>query len=360
MARPLGEPVNRASVIALSRILLRGGFVAFLISMAAMTVAPAVADPLFESDTVVEVRITGPFSSLLDSREKPERSWFPFQMDVEDTVLPVQIRIRGHSRVRVCEFPPLRLDFGDPGPDTTAFSGQEHVKLVTHCRHYDEGEQDLLQEYLAYRIFNLLTDTGFRVRLLRAHYEDTEKGLPAKASPRYAFLIEPAKKMASRLGAELAGVDAFPRYRHAREHAALVYVFQYLIANTDWSLVKADYDDECCHNIRLIRADSGLTMIPYDFDLAGLVNARYAFPDPKLRLGRVTRRRYRGVCTEPEFVLDAIRHVKSMKQEILALPATLPGLTAKDADRAVDFLEGFFEQAEKEEKLLKNFESRCL
>ena len=321
---------------------------------------PAETSPLFESDSVLGVRISGPFQPLVNDRAEGEREYFPFQLQVDGATVPVRIRVRGHSRVRVCEFPPLRLNFSVSETDATVFSGQDKLKLVTHCRHYDQGEQDLLEEFLAYRIFNLLTDSGFRVRLLRIQYEDRAGGLPADASPRYGFLIEPARELAARLGAELVELEGFPRYQHDRRHAALVYVFQYLIANTDWSLVKADYAEACCHNIRLLEADSQLRMIPYDFDVSGLVNARYAFPDPKLRIGRVTRRRYLGVCTEPEYVLDAIRHVRGMKAEILALPATVPGLKAKNAKKAAKFLDGFFERAENEQKLLKNFESSCL
>ena len=63
-----------------------------------------------------------------------------------------------------------------------------------------------------------------------------------------------------------------------------MFVFQYLIANTDWGYVKADDDDACCHNGDLFEIDNQVVFVPYDFDLAGLVNSRYAFPDLPLDL----------------------------------------------------------------------------
>ena len=61
--------------------------------------------------------------------------------------------------------------------------------LVTHC-HYkrDDYEQYLLEEYLIYRMYNLLSDVSFNVRLGRITYVDTEEDPdPMK---QYKFLIE--------------------------------------------------------------------------------------------------------------------------------------------------------------------------
>jgi hypothetical protein len=67
-------------------------------------------------------------------------------------------------------------------------------------------------------------------------------------------------------------------------------LFQYMIGNTDWSVVFG-------HNIVHIRnRDSLATPVPYDFDFSGLVNARYATTDPSLPISRVEQRLFRGFC----------------------------------------------------------------
>ena len=70
--------------------------------------------------------------------------------------------------------------------------------MVRHCRDGDDDEQNLLEEYLVYRSYNLLTDESFRVRLARITYADGEDDDDPVV--RYAFFIEEAEAIAERLG----------------------------------------------------------------------------------------------------------------------------------------------------------------
>ena len=143
-------------------------------------------------------------------------------------------------------------------------------------------------------------------------------------------------------------------------HSALVFVFHYLIANTDWSQVRFIEDDTCCHNGRLIKIAEQYYLVPYDFDMAGLVNARYAKPHPDLRLRSVKTRRYRGYCTSEPVLRDALREVVARREDILRIVEELPGSSEKDRRSRSSFLQGFFKSAENEDKLLRRFERRCL
>ncbi|NIP93601.1 MAG: hypothetical protein GWN18_19895, partial [Thermoplasmata archaeon] len=69
-----------------------------------------------------------------------------------------------------CEFPPLRLNFKKGQLDETLFDGQDKVKLVTHCRNGDRYEQNVVKEYLVYRLYNVLTPLGFQVRMAHITY----------------------------------------------------------------------------------------------------------------------------------------------------------------------------------------------
>ena len=95
---------------------------------------------------------------------------------------------------------------------------------------------DLLEEYAAYRIFNVLTDRGYRARLMRVVYEDSEGG-DRNSSLQYAFFLESAAQLQRRLEARRVRTKGITLSSLDQDHAALVFVFQYLIANTDWSLV---------------------------------------------------------------------------------------------------------------------------
>lgn len=314
--------------------------------------------PLFDSDAVLDARLTGPLDELISELD-PEHER-EFELVFGTTSQSLKVRVRGNSRLRVCDFPPLRLNFRASAVADTVFDGQDKLKLVTHCRNSDAGEQDLLEEFIAYRIFNLLTDVSFRVRLMRMHYVDTEGRLTAKAERRHAFVIETDDALAARIGGAAVTLPGVPKQRYDQQHAALVFVFQYLIGNTDWGLVKADYDDGCCHNIALIEVADVVYTVPYDFDLAGIVNARYAYPDPQLRIKRVTQRLYRGVCTDRPILIAAVERVLEQKQPIMDAAARVVALEPKSAQRLERFLSGFFERAADRDKLLRRFEADCV
>ena len=133
-----------------------------------------------------------------------------------------------------------------------------------------------------------------------------------------------------------------------------------MIGNTDWSLVTADGDDECCHNIHLFDVDTQRYVVPYDFDLSGLVNARYARPDPSLGIRRVTSRRYRGYCISPEALREATRDIAERRGDVLGVVRQIPGLTEKDTRAMEEYLEKFFKRANKLDKLVAHFERSCI
>ena len=143
------------------------------------------------------------------------------------------------------------------------------------------------------------------------------------------------------------------------DHVAAVYIFLYLIGNTDWSMVMADEDDVCCHNGDILDIESKRFYVPYDFDLAGLVNARHAHPDPSLPIRKVTQRYYLGFCTSRDTLQSALGLIKSHKEEILGVLSDIPGLPERDREKSIDYLDQFFTRADDEEKMLNSFEKRC-
>lgn len=270
------------------------------------------------------------------------------------------MRLRGKSRRRVCEFPPLRIKFSAGDTSQSIFEGQEKLKLVTHCRGTRAAQVDVLEEYAAYRIFSLISDVSYRVRLLHITYTDTDGGLRESTFDRYGFVIEPASKLAERVGGQSAHVAGVSLGSLDVEQAATVFIFQYLIGNTDWSLVTNDEDDTCCHNGDLIDIESDRYYVPYDFDLSGLVNARYARPDPSLRIRKVTQRRYRGFCIPREALENALGKIIARRGDILDVISESPGLSEKEIAATTGYIEKFFAEASNTDKLLASFERRCL
>ena len=321
-------------------------------------VSNASASSLFDSDTVLEVSLSGPLSSLFE--EKDDRKELPFLLRANDVEHSIKVRVRGKSRRRVCSFPPLRLNFAVGDTAQSIFEGQDKLKLATQCQERGSAQLDILQEYAAYRIFNLLSEFGYKVRLLHVTYTDTEGRIEENAFDRYGFLIESSSELAGRVGGQPVHVTGVSLGSLDSRQAASVFIFQYLIGNTDWSLVTADEDDSCCHNGDLFDIGSVRYYVPYDFDLAGLVNARYARPDPSLRISKVTQRRYRGFCISTDALKDALSIIIARRADILSVISRLPVLTQKDIDATTKYLERFFVQANDEDKLIQLFERKCI
>ncbi len=320
--------------------------------------SPSSAESLFEQDSLIDVELIGPFHTLIENKEI--RKEHPFVLRANGFDHRVLVRVRGKSRIRVCEFPPLRINFESGMPEQSVFHGQDKLKLVTHCRDSDRSEKDVLEEYAAYRIFGLLTDVAYRVRLLRLTYTDSDQQLEQDARRHFGFVIEPKDHLSERVGGVLEHLPGVYLSRLNDDQAAIIYVFQYLIGNTDWSFALAEDDDACCHNGDLIAIEDELFYVPYDFDLAGIVNAAYAKPDPSFRMKNVKSRRYRGFCTDRTTLQGAVRKVNALKADILALVNDIPGLSEKDAEQTASYLMQFFDKSAKEDKLLKSFESQCL
>jgi hypothetical protein len=148
-----------------------------------------------------------------------------------DTVA-VELRTRGIFRRRpsVCTFPPLRLTIRPRAARETQLAGERRVKLVTHCRPSDQYEQYVLQEYLIYRAYALLTDLSLRTRLARVTYEDAAS--KEKPVTRYAILIEDQRRLAERVQERLyAGYcgppedfeQIFARFRQQRPAIEALY-----------------------------------------------------------------------------------------------------------------------------------------
>jgi hypothetical protein len=329
----------------------------FAIALATLAALPPLhAAPLFGDSDIIEAALEGPLGELMEDTDNRDQRPFAFRAD--GTEHTIKVRLRGKSRLRVCDFLPMRLNFRKSEVEGTLFEGQDKLKLVVPCHTSDRAEKNLVEEYAVYRMFNLLTPASYRVRPVKVTFIDTARD--GEETRLHAFLVESDSELVERLDGEEARLAEVALSWFDPGQMALVYVFQYLVSNVDWSLVAEDGGKHCCHNGTLVRTADSLHYIPYDFDLSGFVDAPYAFPPPDLRLRSVTQRRYRGFCTDREHLRQALRTVVAKRPEIEALIRSLPVLSDTDKERRVGYLEPFFRSAEDEDKLLDRFERRCL
>ena len=274
----------------------------------------------------------------------------------------VQLRVRGHFRAleSTCAFPSLRINFKQKDVEGTLFDGQDKLRLVTHCQGTREDEQNVLQEYLTYRTYNQLTDLSLRVRLIRMTYVDSKRSSGQQVT-KYAFFIEPYAAAAARIGWEELELESVVPFDLDQRQLSTFELFQYMIANTDWSIAFPKLGEKfCCHNALLFGNMAGpVYPIPYDFDWSGVIDANYAIPDEKLGIRSVRQRRFWGVCRGRETLEETIPLFNERRDAIYALYRGQMGMMPREKDRTLDYLDDFYEVINDDEKFTEEIVDRC-
>jgi hypothetical protein len=272
----------------------------------------------------------------------------------------VSIRTRGNFRREFCTFPPLQLNFKKSQVKGTLFKKQDKLKLVAPCHVGATAQQNVLTEYLAYRIYEVLTDRSFGTRLIRLSYIDSDSKSIART--RLVFVIEDDDDVAKRLGLDKLRVGYNELSLLDLPTTALLDLFQLMIGNNDYSVLKGADGEYCCHNVEMLvdeKAADKRIPVPFDFDMSGLVYAEYSTPPPYLPIKSVRTRFYRGLC-QPEEVLDAaIERILSKRSEIMALINEIEDLSRLSTGRVTKFLTRYFEILENNEQLQIKVIDKC-
>ena len=344
----------------------RMAFLVAIVSLGGATSGNAAdAHPLFQSDEVLKAVLTAPIAQAYDQRNQEVRIYIPGQWtyvddDGQAKRLEVSIRTRGNFRREYCALPPLQLNFKKSQVKKTLFAGQDKLKLVAPCRSGARFRQYVILEYLAYRTLEILTDYSFKTRLLRLTYVDSEEKLDPWTD--IVFLIEDDSDVAKRLGLERLTIPGIEFDELDREKTALAELFQFLVANNDYSVLRGAEGEDCCHNVEVMveeYPDGPRIPIPFDFDMSGLVNASYAAPPSHLPIRDVRFPYYTGLC-QPPGVLDAtIAHANSKREEIIALFSNSKELNPKVKSKALMMVENFFNVINTPKRRAREVDDHC-
>jgi hypothetical protein len=291
----------------------------------------------FEEDSIINAKLVMDISKFLKSASKPAYMPATFTCTIADSVISEEIRIeaRGNVRRQICYMPPIKMNFhNSTSPKLYPLNS---LKMVGPCKTNEEHDQLLLKEYLTYKIYNLLTEKSFRVRLLNLRFEDSKGN--KKAINQHAFLIESTKEMAKRSGCREFKNTKINTESTNRDQMTLVAIFEYMIGNTDWSVPGG-------HNIVLIHPKTDSTARPfvvgYDFDYSGFVNAAYAVPTEELGLENVRQRMYRGFSRTPDELNAAIAVFNDKKDSIYSLINNFTLLTERNRSEIIQYLDDFY------------------
>jgi hypothetical protein len=345
-----------AATIARTLLLAAAG-----LAVAANAHAQKGEPPLFQSDAPLPLVLQAPWAELMkkptDTRKHVAALEFT-DAQGQPQRLPATVETRGLTRRRICSFPPLRLRFVDGTTKGSVFAGQDDLKMVTHCQVGQDFAQYYIQEYVAYRIYNLVTPQSFRVRPLEVVYRDTAGG--KAPAPRFAFLIEDLGDMAKRNGLKRDERASFRPGDYDAAATSRLALFQYLLGNTDWDLTRGPRKDECCHNIRVLGSGEGKRIaVPYDFDSAGMVDAEYAAPDPSLPIKTVRERVFRGFCLHNDGLPAARAAFLAQRQAIFQLVRDEPRLNTPRRRALTSYVESFYATLDSDEKFAERITGKC-
>lgn len=314
------------------------------------------ASNLFDDDDeVLELTLRGDLKTVFKDRGD-ESQYHParirYKANRNEINIPIEIKTRGHFRKLSsnCKYPPIFLNFTKhTTPQNAVFYGQKKMKLVTPC----EDDQYVINEYLVYKLYNLITPKSFKAKLVKVIYQDTVKN--KSSDPYYGILLEEEKQMAMRNQCfSLKKMSLRPEII-LKDDFLKMAVFEYMIGNTDWSV-------QYLQNIKLITTDSLSipTAIPYDFDHAGIVRAPYAKPAPELQMSSTLMRRYRGYCIpEMDQFTEVFETFNKLKDDFYAIYDGNPLLNSKYQNQTLKYLDQFYETINDPKKAQKAFSYPC-
>ncbi|WP_430817654.1 hypothetical protein [Carboxylicivirga sp. RSCT41] len=313
---------------------------------------------LFEQDEILKLSLY--FDVKAYTRKKPKDEYLNallvYHFSENDSVSnEIKIKSRGAFRNEYCTFPPLKLNFKKAKFKYSDVNEISTMKLVTHCNYSPKNTQYIFKEYMVYKLYNLISDISFRVRLVQINYIDT--GKKKKTISHYGFFIEPLSVLGERLNLLPTKVSNVSQKHIQPDILDRVAIFQYMVGNTDWSVYRQ-------HNTKVLTPIEPITtvngvLIPYDFDYCGLVNASYAVPSEDSKIRNVTERYYAGLCREDTVLQNALLEFLKKRDDMHNYINSFDHIEDRVKKQVVSYLDSFFQGIENG-KTVKHMKSTCL
>ncbi len=248
----------------------------------------------------------------------------------------VQVKARGTIRRKNCNLPPILLNIGNSGIKADSLQGVLRMNMVVRCKNAAQYGPYVLREYLAYKIYNIITPLSYRVRLVRLTIIDTGKG--NEVTEDWAFLQEPDALMNLRLNSIMIKNDVLSMNNVNPEIINSLSMFQYMIGNGDYSVTGQ-------HNLKILAlkeyGPTGFIPVPYDFDYSGLVNTDYAVPSETMGTTSIRERYYLGLCRPKQVHEETIQELAQFEDEIMEYIKDFEYLDEEEKVDMIEYLELF-------------------
>ena len=315
-----------------------------------LIIAQKTEDKFFSTNETLEAKIS--FTPKTLKKSTVDTIYFDtnFAYKIDDTFqeMEIGIRARGNFRRSTCYYPPIKVDFKKKQTKGTVFEGHKKMKLVLPCLKQKDKNDNILKEFIVYKLFEMVYPYHFKTRRLSLEFTDLTKKKKPVVENLNAFLIEDDKKVAQFHNGKVferfippLAMDADASVRNA--------MFQYMIGNTDFSTAYQ-------HNNKLLYIDKLIIPLPYDFDMSGFINPSYAVVNETLNIANIQQRKYRGFKRD-EAIFYSVRDIFiEKKSDMLALIKSFESDfdNASEYEDAYSYIESFFDIIEDDKKFKDN------
>mgnify|MGYP004313234985 FL=1 len=307
------------------------------------------SDQLFENQDPLKIKLS--YSNKVIRLETDDTTYVKTNMSYWNNNkwndLEVSLRARGNFRRSKCYFPPIKMKIKKSKAEGSLFEGNKNLKLVVPCLLQDEKNDNIVQEFIAYKLYEKISPYHFKTRMVEIEFSEVKKNKIIVHNLK-GFLIEDDKRVADRFEGK-----SFERYIHPKAMDDMTSIqnsmFQFMIGNTDFSVAYQ-------HNGKLLYANKKIYPLPYDFDLCGLVDASYAIVNSRLGIKSVKDRKYRGFKRDESIVYEVRDQLLEKKSDFFQI------LDAQESNfelstefqSSKEFLTSFFEILEDKSTFEKN------
>ena len=299
------------------------------------------SDKLYEDQIPLEIKLS--YSNKDLNRNTDDSTFITSPMayfhDGKWSEIEVNLRARGNFRRNQCYFPPVKMKINKKQYSETIFDGNKTMKLVLPCKIEKENNDNILQEYIAYKIYEKISPFHFKTRRVNIDFSEP-KGKKIKNFKLKGFLIEDDKRVAKRHEGKVVERFIHPM---AMQHVTSVQnaFFQYLLGNTDFSVAYQ-------HNGKLLYVNKEIIPLPYDFDMTGWVNPSYAAVNTTLGINSVQDRKYRGFKRDQQYFDQVRNQFLDQKDSLMEMVSSFKKefTDPKEFLNMFDFMGSFYEVLE--------------
>lgn len=303
----------------------------------------ATYEDLFSAEEPLQLTLKFDVQAFMNNRQQDIYHGAEMTMGVNDDDQlshSVQIKARESIGRKFCAQPPLWLKIDNTGTQSDPQKDIYLMNLVLPCKDAARYEPYVLREYLAYKLYSIITPLSYRIRLVRLSIIDTGKG--NEVTENWAFLQEPDEIMAGRLNGMMIENDQLSIHTVNPDVMNILSMFQLMIGNPDYSVTGR-------HNLKIMTSKEygpeGFIPVPYDFDYSGLVNADYAIPSASLGISSVRDRYYLGPCRTKEVHKETIQDLAKFEDKIMAYVKNFEYLDNEEKVDMMNYLDSYFKES---------------